>query len=248
MLVFWSNYARTGNILNSGYEIDFSTPLLTGLYGLLFSSGKSVFLFSPILLLYAYAAAELWRDAKTRWLVSWSLALLVGQFLFVCKWWDWSGDDSWGPRLVLFSTTAALVVVAASSWASSKWFAALAALGFIVQLPAMLMGPITSVMIDHSRKITYKATWPDETVPVTLDDVRFNPSFSQVTNTTELLLFKIAPGWKCLSQTQWLSGMTPPLAEDQVKLDIFWFRLKERSAPVTPNASQAKSRISASVH
>lgn len=59
VLVGWSNYARTGSILHSGYEHGFTAPILHDLYGFLFSPGKSVFLFSPLLLLYPFAALTL---------------------------------------------------------------------------------------------------------------------------------------------------------------------------------------------
>jgi hypothetical protein len=50
-----ANHARTGFVLNSGYEVDFRTPILFGLQGFLFSAGKSLFPFSPLMVLYPVA-------------------------------------------------------------------------------------------------------------------------------------------------------------------------------------------------
>ncbi|HVA69693.1 MAG TPA: hypothetical protein VNF45_10290 [Candidatus Binataceae bacterium] len=225
LITLWSNYARSGNVFNSGYEINFSTPLLTGLYGFLLSAGKSIFLFSPLLILYAPSALMLWRRKRCRELVAWSLALLAGQLCFYGKWWDWSGDDAWGPRLVILSTLAALIVVAASDWAATKWFTALAVCGLVLQMPPALMGPHTSVMLDHTREASRARSWSGEPVCANLDDLRFNPACSQVTNTAELLLMKMLPGNKeWIARTAWIAGMRPELTPDEISYDLLWLR------------------------
>ena len=99
LLMAVSNYARTGSPLSSGYEHRFSSSILVGLYGLLFSAGKSLFLFSPLMVLYAAAARKLWRECARRRFVVWTLGLLVAQLLFYARWWDWSGEDAWGAAL-----------------------------------------------------------------------------------------------------------------------------------------------------
>jgi hypothetical protein len=224
-LCLWSNWARTGSILDSGYERDFGNALLVGLYGQLFSAGKSLLLFSPLLLLYVPAGLSLWRGSQQRRLVAWSAVLLIGQLLLYAKWWDWSGDDSWGPRYLVLSTMAALVVVAASDWSATRWFAGLAALGVALQLPPALMGPATTIMYDHALKpvVLRDSGAPS---PVTLDDLRFNPAYSQVTNTIELLLLRTLPGdrqW--LQRTAWLGGFNPPLERRDLRFDVLWLRL-----------------------
>src|SRR5205814_1515309 len=45
------NYWRFGSPFEFGYSEGFDTPLLVGLYGWFFSSGKSVFLYAPVLIL-----------------------------------------------------------------------------------------------------------------------------------------------------------------------------------------------------
>jgi len=94
------NALRFGTPWASGYSGEaFSTPLLEGLNGLLISSGKSVFLYSPPLLLSLVGWPRFWR----RWRAEAALVLaLSGAFLlFYARWWDWSGDWTWGPRFLL---------------------------------------------------------------------------------------------------------------------------------------------------
>ena len=117
LLVLWYNAARFGSPLASGYGSEvsarsFSTPIFVGLYGLLFSSGKSVFLYAPVLILApAGFALMLRRHAPERplaiaLLVAWALNLLL-YALFMA----WAGDGSWGPRyLVPFIPLALLPV------------------------------------------------------------------------------------------------------------------------------------------
>jgi hypothetical protein len=52
LLVAGANWARYHSVFDRGYAGEsFSTPLLQGLDGILFSGGKSIFLFSPPLIL-----------------------------------------------------------------------------------------------------------------------------------------------------------------------------------------------------
>jgi len=114
----------------------------------------------------------------TRGLAGWSIALVAGQLYFYGKWWSWSGDDSWGPRLMVYATLAALIVVAASEAARSRAFAVLAMAGFCLQLPPVLIGPHTPLMISHMRGARVVAASSGGTgggVALTLDDSRFIP-------------------------------------------------------------------------
>jgi hypothetical protein len=222
LVILWSNYARTGNIWSSGYEVNFSTPLLLGVYGLLFSAGKSALIFSPLLLLYCSAVRRLWPEQSMRWLVTWSLVVVVGQLCFYGKWWDWSGDDSWGPRLIIFGTLAALLTIAASDLSYTRGFAVLAVLGFLVQLPPLLIGPHTVILMDHRLSVE-SGDWSSTTMPLSLDQVRFDPAYSQFVNTTNLLLLKALPSSKTLRSTRWMTSA--PVVSMEIPIDLLWVRL-----------------------
>jgi hypothetical protein len=241
LLTFWANYARTGDIFNSGYELIFDTPLLTGVYGLLFSAGKSALLFSPLLILYPSAIADLWHSQSGRRLAAWSLTLTAAQLCFFGKWWDWSGEDSWGPRLIIYATLAALIVIAASDISRTGFFTAAAIIGFFVQLPPVLIGPHTTVVLDRLCTVTVSSN--GDSHPLTLDETLFIPAYSQLANTANLLLLKIAPQAESLRQTAWVSGINPPIDPHQFPVDLFWFNPPHHSRPtiLSPRAPARRS-------
>jgi hypothetical protein len=221
LLVAVSNYARTGSPLSSGYEHGFTGTILIAIYGLLFSAGKSLFLFSPLMVLYPRAARKLWRDSARRRFVAWSLALLVAQLLFYAKWWDWSGDDAWGPRFLVVATMVCLAVVAASDYITSLWFVTLAMLGMLVELPGVLLGPNDSLMLVHLLNPMKTDSETHLRTPITLDDMRFDPQYTQVTATCELLLFKLSGG-RLEASSSYLASFDPRLRPAEIEIDILW--------------------------
>jgi hypothetical protein len=106
-LLAWLAYnkLRFGDVLEQGYgahrdaALGFSVPLASGVYGLLFSSGKSIFLYAPVLLASLIAIPH-WFRSRRRDL--WLIAIPTLFTLAVsASWWAWSGDWAWGPRLLL---------------------------------------------------------------------------------------------------------------------------------------------------
>ena len=110
------NLARTGQLFDLGYAADetFSTPLWLGLSGFLFSPGKSLFLFSPILLAALFGIPALLRQDRATALLS--LAVVVAYPLLYAGWFMWWGGWSWGPRFLVpilpFFTAADLFIPA----------------------------------------------------------------------------------------------------------------------------------------
>ena len=113
-----------------------------GIVGFLFSPGKSIFVYSPILL-FAFAAPFI-TDRHRRWDVSWQFILV---FVFVViysfvRGAEWFGGRNWGPRYML-PLTPFLVVSAAPliqiALHNKQWFAKVALIilliaGFAVQI------------------------------------------------------------------------------------------------------------------
>jgi len=71
-LALWYNYARFGSILETGYGVAtglatslFSTSLSVGVYGLLFSPGRGLFLYAPIAVL-GFASAKAFAKTHRR--------------------------------------------------------------------------------------------------------------------------------------------------------------------------------------
>jgi hypothetical protein len=104
------NYVRFGSIWEAGYGPHvaqtlqmglFDTPLLVGLSGMLFSPGKSVFLFNPVLLVSLAAFPLFWRTHRALALTAGSV--FAGTVLFYAGYTFWSGDLAWGPRYLASS-------------------------------------------------------------------------------------------------------------------------------------------------
>jgi hypothetical protein len=99
-LVLWHNALRFGDPLAFGYAGEgFSTAPWVGAAGLLFSPGKSIFLYAPPLV----ASVLLWpRFRRVQPALADFLALAWASALaFYGAWWAWHGGWSWGPRLLV---------------------------------------------------------------------------------------------------------------------------------------------------
>jgi len=148
------NYARWGSLLDFGYQNEtFDTPLLVGLYGLFFSSGKSVFLYAPMLVAALFAARCFARRHSLE-----AIFIVAFSAPFVCiyaTFWAWHGDWAWGPRYMLpFMTLWMLPVATAIDVGRALQrvaIAALAALGLLVQVLGVAVNPGTYLNIQSTQ-------------------------------------------------------------------------------------------------
>jgi hypothetical protein len=95
----WYSLLRDGTVVPEVYGGSFTTPLGTGLYGLLFSPGKSLFPYNPFLLLAIPGAVALWRRDRAATVLL--AGFVVERALFYARWSDWAGGVSWGPRFLV---------------------------------------------------------------------------------------------------------------------------------------------------
>lgn len=108
------NLFHFGHPFSSAYAdqpegIAFSTPVLAGLYGFLFSVGKSIFLFSPAILLGLLGWQKFSGPYRALGI---SLGVAIACKLLVhSTWQNWAGGWCWGPRHV-FMIHALLMVPA----------------------------------------------------------------------------------------------------------------------------------------
>ena len=92
------NYLRFGNLFEYGYQTaGWDTPIFLGFYGLLFSPGKGLFVYSPILILGVVGLAKIPRR-DLFWLF---VAVIICHLIPHAIYTDWSGGGGWGPRLLL---------------------------------------------------------------------------------------------------------------------------------------------------
>lgn len=92
------NWGRFGNVFETGYRADeqFNNPLLLGAYGLLFSPGKGLLVYAPLLAALVWSAAQMFRRARRE-------VMLIGSIFAIhlvvfSTWHYWSGGTDWGPR------------------------------------------------------------------------------------------------------------------------------------------------------
>lgn len=135
------NLLRYGELTETGYWsfVPAYVPLYEGVYGVLLSSGKSLFLYSPLLILAGYGIRPWLRRIGP---VALFPAVLLGLFLGLYGVLPtWHGDGAWGPRY--FSPlTGPLAVLAAGFLAPGapggrrreRAWIALVALGAAVQV------------------------------------------------------------------------------------------------------------------
>jgi len=140
----------------------FDTPVLTGLYGFLFSPGKSVFIFAPPVILALAGLKKLWqRDRALATLAA--LFPLTGLF-FYAKYSQWEGGYCVGPRYLvpaLVFLCLALGPSLADACARSRTgLKILAALLFVLGLLVQAVSLATSFMEDQApRGHYYDAHW-----------------------------------------------------------------------------------------
>jgi hypothetical protein len=115
---FGLNWLHFGNPFTSAYAdqpegIQFRTPLLAGLYGYFMSIGKSIFLFSPAIVL---GLAGWRRFASSHPALAYTLAIATAMLIiFHGRWQNWAGGWCWGPRHIFM--VHALVMLWATGFA-----------------------------------------------------------------------------------------------------------------------------------
>ncbi len=180
-LFLFANYIRYHSLLDRGYAGErFSNPFLVGLDGILFSSGKSIFLFSPALLLGAWGWKRFAHRAETRsdaWLF---LGICMAQILFFAKWWDWSSDDSWGVRFVIPGVVL-MCIPMVTILHRRALVIPVVLVGVAVQLLAVTVGGLTFVELMRSshpqREALYVGGGRNH---IDFEDLRFDPKYSQI--------------------------------------------------------------------
>jgi hypothetical protein len=96
------NWLRWGSPFDFGYhnaKEAFSTSFLTGLYGLLASPGKGLFVYAPVLVLAVLFGRRLWRGGRAE--VVLLLAITAAYLGLYARWYDWTGGLAWGPRFLV---------------------------------------------------------------------------------------------------------------------------------------------------
>jgi hypothetical protein len=135
----------------------FRTPLYVGLYGFLFSPGKSILLFCPPIVLAIAGLPRLWRRDRGLALVCGLVPLIY--LLLYSTYTSWEGIYSYGPRYLVPS--AVLLCVAISAWFldSPTWLGKAMWLSFGLGFVVQVIGLSTNIVEDMVRNHYYDAKW-----------------------------------------------------------------------------------------
>jgi hypothetical protein len=136
-LYFLYNLFRFGNVLTFGQAWVFSLSTVpAGLLGLLFSPGRGLLWYSPVVLLAILGFREAW---KTRPLEALLLAGLFAGFLGLHSFYEnWHAGWSWGPRYLLPALPGLLAFTSLLRGKSAKALLCLSFLGFLINAPTLV--------------------------------------------------------------------------------------------------------------
>jgi len=155
------NYLRFGALLETGYDRlpsgqprSFTMDPVTGLKILLFSPGKSFFLFNPLCLAAIPGIVIGLRKSSDRPLAVFSLLTPVMFLLVLSQWGRVEGGVSWGPRLMIPAVTAMLLGLAplALVWRSRGFLyftGFFAAIGIAVQIAGVSINFSSPILQDY---------------------------------------------------------------------------------------------------
>jgi hypothetical protein len=212
-------------------------PIYIGLYGIFLSPGKGVAFFSPLLLLWVPSLKDSLSRPQTRALARWSIALFAAETLFLANLCHWASDDAWGIRYLIPAVMVAHLALASSSWARGKLYWGFAALGLVIQLAAVLIGPLACQLLVQEREeegMAWKAEFhhEDRYTPITVRDMRYDPRYCALTGTFELLQIKLTgrvphSSYPKYQGTYLSESLTPPPSPETIDWDIFWLNFRK---------------------
>lgn len=196
------NYLRYNNPFIFGYssgadEQGFNIPLWSGIYGLLFSSGKSFFLYNLSTLVAIIGFKEFYKLHRKEALVI--SAIVLGQLLVHAKWYAWHGDWSWGPRFLAavppFLMLVALPVIqrALKVAHQKKPFGNIKKISLYIILLISFFIQITGITIDHSNYIIYTDTEISETKMYNVSGKEYDRHYFVTSNSLRHFIPEFSP-------------------------------------------------------
>jgi Dolichyl-phosphate-mannose-protein mannosyltransferase len=177
LALLWYDTIRFGNPFLSGYARweTFSTPMYEGLAGFLFSPGKSIFVYTPALLLLPFWAARFVRRFSL--FAGLLLAIVVLHLCVYGAWWVWWGAWAWGPRFIV-PIFPLLVLFLAEGLATSRrpLTVAVAAVLGLLSVGVQLLG----IAVDHTVYLVQLLPQNPKPDTLTLWDIRYQPILHQI--------------------------------------------------------------------
>jgi len=165
VLAFY-NWFRFYSPINFGYGSEnFSSSLLLGLFGVLLSPGRSLFLYSPIIVLAIPGIRLFFREEKL--FTGVCVLTIIAYVIMIAKWDSWDGGVTWGSRLLtpiiplLGFFIAPIIRNALKNKLDIIIILVLAVLGFSVQILTLARDPwrvMGETVYNNQSPITYGQT------------------------------------------------------------------------------------------
>jgi hypothetical protein len=173
LVVFWYNAVRFGSGFDTGYRAVNWSLLggMMGLYGLLFSPGRGLFLYMPVVILSVPALLDFYKQHK--WEATLLFLIIAAYTLFHSAYNSWEGGGVWGPRLLLPMIPFLIIPLGSLMPAISKrkWLEFL----FVVLLFCSVLIQISAIAVSNIRHL--QAVYADS--PVNFYDRTFyQPAYS----------------------------------------------------------------------
>jgi hypothetical protein len=233
ILVAAANYVRYHSVFDKGYDGEgFTGPLIIGLQGILLSPGKSVFLFSPPLILGFFGWRRFFKRPELQSDAVLFAGIFVGELLLYSKWWDWSSDDAWGVRFLIPGVM--LMCIPAVEILERRWLTGVvAAAGVWVQLIAVLPGSLAYVLLLRTTHLEREALFVNGRERVDIEDMRFDPNYSQIAGNWILMrhLLHVPPkpspsGTFAKTGTPLYDTLPPRVWQETAQWDFIWTRFR----------------------
>jgi hypothetical protein len=229
LIVAAANWYRYHSVSDLGYaEERFTTPLLIGLTGILVSGGKSIFLFSPPLILGFLGWKRFRARPATRNDAMLFVAVFGAELLVYSKWWDWSSDDAWGVRFMIPSVVL-MCIPAVEVLERRLLVAAVAAVGLAVQVLAVTAGGLNYLVLVRAEQTHRQALFVSGENRVDFEDLRFNPRYGQIAGNWILLRHLLhipphpgSPEFIPKNGTPLYDTMPPSAWSDAARWDFIW--------------------------
>ena len=166
LLYLLRNYELFGNPLDfgvpttaeNGKDLDsWHNPFWRGLFGFLFSPGKSAFLFSPPILLGMAGISRLWKQNRALGVVC-VVAPISSLILYSFRT-QWEGSYCYGPRYLLPGLTLLVLPMAAMFRDPPRWFRPAFWLTAVAGLLIQAIGLSTNIMEDMVKNHYYVGNW-----------------------------------------------------------------------------------------
>jgi hypothetical protein len=200
------NFARFGSVSDIGYgspSANLGGTMWVGLLGLLFSSGRGMFVYAPVLLVAAAGWNPFWR---TRRRIAMAIVCIVVPYtLFHARLLYWDGGGCWSPRYIAPILPFLMFGVAAfvdRGMSSARWFALglVGTASVIVQLLGVVIGCVP---------YTFKMLQTKATAELLFWHPKYSPLADHLNSVVrqKIAIIHLAPAFAFSTPLAWLHTM-----------------------------------------